>query len=193
MSDPASVEARRSLTRLGHAFTVTDDLMQGIEKFVCQLYGSSEHSSINDLRYNMFCLKAAQSSQLPPCQDALSLHVSRANYQAAIWRCSLLARPDVPSPMQHGWQLVDGELRIHWMTQQPAPAELLELVSCGCKTGCVSRRCSCSKASLPCTPACSCSNCDNHQVEEGDEPETTSDVGADSESECSGEDGQLLD
>ena len=68
VSDPASVEARRSLTRLGHAFTVTDDLMRGIEKFVCQLYGSSEHSSINDLRYNMFCLKAAQSSQLPPCQ-----------------------------------------------------------------------------------------------------------------------------
>ena len=41
------------------------------------------------LRYDMFCLKAAQSSQLPPSKDALQKHVLRANYQAAIWHRAL--------------------------------------------------------------------------------------------------------
>ena len=46
----------------------------------------------------------------------------------------------------------------------PAPKDLMHIFRCNCKTGCESRRCTCKKHGLQCTPACgeckglSCSN-----------------------------------
>ena len=71
------------------------------EQFVCQLYGSKACMSINVLRYEMFCLKASRSFQLPPTQDALRKHILRANYQTAIWMHALVAKPDLPGPNGH--------------------------------------------------------------------------------------------
>ena len=45
------------------------------------------------------------------------------------------------------------------------PENLVELVRCSCKKGCNTNRCSCRKASLPCTSACLCSDheeCENN-------------------------------
>ena len=95
-----------------------------------------------------------------PCCSTYCVQI--INQQFDVVR-ALVFRPDVPTPHGHGWRLADGELKIHWMNQQPAPMELLELVSCGCKTGCLSRRCSCAKVNLPCAPACSCTNCENRR------------------------------
>ena len=139
LKEPANSGAHLALASLGHSFDVPADVAKGVEKFVCQLYGSVDETFVNEMRYRMFCLRAAQSSQLPPCQDALLQHILRANYLAAIWRHLLVPRPNVPSPDGCGWKLEDGALRFHWMNQEPAPTELLELVSCGCKTGCLSR------------------------------------------------------
>ena len=118
------------------------------------------------------------------CSLARTLYCStfsEANYRAAIWRHSLVPRPNVPSPDGCGWKLEDSALRVHWMNQEPAPTELLELVPCGCKTSCLSRRCSYAKASLPCTSACSCVNCKNCQPEEADqlEPEISLEIDGD--------------
>ncbi len=38
--------------------------------------------------------------------------------------------------------------------QQPAPNHLLQLVRCGCKTDCASKRCTCKKHGLECTVMC---------------------------------------
>ena len=61
-----------------------------------------------------------------------------------------------------------------WMTQPAAPKALLELVSCGCSSGCETLRCRCRKSNLCCSTsaACRCSNCANTDVagqDEGDE------------------------
>ena len=69
----------------------------------------------NELRYNMFCAKRGEvlSGQLPPCKDALLQHTKRANYQAAIWRCSLQNTLDLPELIEgHGWYLNDGDIAI---------------------------------------------------------------------------------
>ena len=81
-------------------------------------------------------IKSAQGENLPPTQDALLEHVQRANYQAGVWSRALPAKPDIPSPCDHGWELVDGQLAVKWMTQKPAPDDLLVLVNCHCQTGC---------------------------------------------------------
>ena len=91
------------------------------------------------------------------------MHVQRANYQAGIWLRSLEAKPNIPSPSGNGWHVVDGQLTAEWMTQKSAPDELLLLINCHCQKGCSSGRCSCVRAGMPCTDACSCEECNNHQ------------------------------
>ena len=100
----------------------------------CEMYVYSLHrksgADVNDVRYALFCQKGSESSQLPPTKDALIKHRSRANYQAAIWRRALYARPDVPTPHGHGWILRSGSLYMDWMGQLPAPEAFLKLIHC---------------------------------------------------------------
>ena len=79
---------------------------------------------------------------------------------------NLRESPGIPHPSGHGWTLdTAGVLSIHWMNQLPAPQALLELVSCGCTTGCATRRCTCKAHGMPCTDVCQCSRpgCKNVQ------------------------------
>ena len=77
------------------------------------------------------------SNQLLPCADFLRMHSLGANrLQAANWRRSLQSCPQVPSPIGHGWVEEDGDLSIKWMSGEPAPAVLLEFLSCSCARSC---------------------------------------------------------
>ena len=138
------------IQRLGGTSNVSDDLFTVCKTFVCQLYGSKTNSS-NDCRYKLFSVKGAQGDNLPPTQDALQIHVQRANYQAAVWVRALQAKPVVPSPCEYGWEIANDQLTIKWMTRKPAPDDLLVLVNCRCHTECSPRRCSCVREGMPCT------------------------------------------
>ena len=125
---------------------------------ICALYGYNGEN-INEARYSLFCAKAVESSQLLPTKDALELYIKRANYQAGIWRRALEAQPNIPPPQGHGSIAdQDKEVNIQRTTKPPAPLDIMKLVSCGCKTGCNSGRCSCRKSDLPCTEVCQCAS-----------------------------------
>ena len=111
------------------------------------LYGCKHLDKVNGARFYLFCTKNSQSQQLPPTQNALKKHTARANYQAAVWKRALDPQPDVPSLDGHGWTLGNGILNILWTHQEPAPKILMQYVSCGCKTPCGTRRCSCKPVS----------------------------------------------
>ena len=137
-----------------------DEVARSCEEVTSALYGYAS-SNVNDIRYAMFCSKAGDSSQLLPTRDALQHHIRRANYQAALWQRALQAQPNIPSPESHGWVVdVNGNLAILWMTQPPAPRDLLRMISCDCRL-CSTRQCSCVRGNLPCTDACGCENCEN--------------------------------
>ncbi|XP_065188521.1 uncharacterized protein LOC135819273 [Sycon ciliatum] len=160
----SSTRMAEALATLGVNATSDDQLLSECEWFACALYGNPGQQDINSLRYQKFCAATSCAPhKLPPSRDALHQHVARANYQAHIWRSATTAMPEVPSPVGHGWQSeTDGTLSISWMLQRVAPADILKLVSCGCKTRhCVSQHCSCKKASLACTDICSCCSCAN--------------------------------
>ena len=155
-----------ALQHLGSQWHIPGDLLALCEEFVHALYRPARSSvnNINELRYQLFTAKAAQSDHLPPTQDALHLHLQQANYQAVIWSRDLEAKPAVPTPSNHGWQLVDSVLTIEWLRQRPAPDELLLLVRCSCQSGCASNRCSCRRSGMQCTDACRCDDCENQSV-----------------------------
>ena len=58
---------------------------------------------------------------LSPCKDACDQHIKRDNYQIAIWRHCLEARPPVPSLHGSGC-IFDRDMLVHWT----------DISACGC-------------------------------------------------------------
>lgn len=135
-------------------------------QYICWLYDSSfNKSDINNLRYKLFCRKNLSGDKLPPTQDALSFHIKRAAYQSFIWKNAHMPIFDLPSPMENGgWKEENGDLLHVLMSKDPAPKEIIELISCRCKTGCSTKRCSCRSNNLNCTGACMCVDCQNDEI-----------------------------
>ncbi|XP_070548281.1 uncharacterized protein [Ptychodera flava] len=171
---------------LGMSWTLSDTLMTQIESFVCDLYGQSRCSNVNEARYNCFRLGLQSDGALPPNKDSLKLHTQRANYQTAIYRRCLQAKMDAPSPHGHGWIVQDSDVSIQWMTLPPAPDSIINFVSCKCKKSGCSSRCSCREVELFCTELCQCVSCTNttniDESELGDEEnDSFSDIESDIE------------
>ena len=72
---------------LGRTWDVSAELFQKLLA-VC-IIPSTDATRVNDLQYQLFCVQRGEvdSSELPPCEDCLFVHVLRANYQASVWRC----------------------------------------------------------------------------------------------------------
>ena len=91
----------------------------------------------------------------------------RSNYQAYIWRSSLIPKPDIPSPIGHGWKKEGNSLVFDWCDSLPAPISVLSLIICSCQGKCERRQCSCVAHSLHCSEGCRCSEqCMNKLIEQ---------------------------
>lgn len=71
------------------------------------------------------------------------LHVTHANYQAALWRRAVFPLPHIPSPHGHGWEVnsTSNIVEFVWLGSKPE----LELLSCTCKSACTVEKCCCLK------------------------------------------------
>ena len=114
----------------------SEHVEQSAEAFIYQLYQKGQ-------------------SMLPPTKDSFHQHLLRANYHCCLWKHSLSIH-EVDSPIGNGWIKEDNSLRPVLVTQQAAPMDLVELVRCGCKTGCTRGSCSCRKNNMSCAASCSC-------------------------------------
>ena len=65
---------------------------------MCQLYGK-KCQSVDVMRYEIHCARGGK------IESSLRLHITRANYQAAIWRRALAPLPVIFSPHGHGWEV----------------------------------------------------------------------------------------
>ena len=166
----------QAMASIGDGWEVSEDTFKDTEALVCQIYGK-KCQSVDVLRYEIHCAKGGkvEPEALPPCQSSLRLHVTRANYQAAIWKRAIVPLPVIPSPGGHGWEVdnISNVVKFVWLGSKPAPEEVLELLSCTCKRACTVDNCCCLKAGLKCTDMCSvqCENMlhDNDvQYESGD-------------------------
>ena len=115
-------------------------------------------------RYWVFCQKRQKNDGLPPTTDSLQLHIKRANYQVMVWKRSLQASQQLPTPVGNGWEMDDGCLRPLLMAKDAAPKGLAELTVCKClKTACKTNSCICRANELSCTESCGCmaDECEN--------------------------------
>lgn len=135
------------------------------ERIMISLYGcDGKDDSLNALRYKCFIRSTAKLksnlSTLPPTTDAAKQHSLRTYHQVQMWLGQYLDADE------WGWE----KQARGWMpcmtTRDPAPAELLKLISCQCAGPCRAA-CGCRKAGLKCTAICKhCAGetCENVQV-----------------------------
>lgn len=127
---------RDVLSRLGEAWSVSDEMIEDLDSLTCALYGKPRIAHVNVVRsvkMNDLCphdgvlpSKNIDISSLPPCRHSLVQHIHRTNYQVGIWKRALEPNPTIPSPVGHGWSM-DGEvLEPLWFEGNTLPRELLE-------------------------------------------------------------------
>jgi len=84
-------------------WAVSEETFKDTEELVCQLYGK-RCQSVDVQRYEIHCAggEKVEREASPPCESFQWLHVSRTNYQAAIWRRATVPLLVIPSLHGHG-------------------------------------------------------------------------------------------
>jgi len=147
---------RDTVSVFNNRFAQPDDIAKAGEKFLLALYAAgSQVETLDKQRFYSFgqtigkqsVSKTIQLARLPPTSASAREHSFRVFHQVQQWMGI-----ELPAT-QWGWKMCDNLLQPILTCLPPAPDNLLELVSCNCKTGrCTS--CNCRKAGLKCTPMC---------------------------------------
>jgi len=129
-----------------------DSVASAGEVVIKALYGSPRLDIDLDVyRYECFlkCVAGnrAQLSSLPPTIAAARQYSLRVYHQVQTWLGNVL------KASQLGWHETEDGLQPVETTLQPAPAEILKLISCGCKKSC-GAACGCRRAGLVCSSVC---------------------------------------
>ena len=130
------------------------------------LYCSNIPKKILDLpalRWYLFSKYQLESDKLPPTPAAFHYKVLRAHFVCRIWKQSGYQIMSLPDVTNYGWNLRDGKLIPITTDRPPAPAAIVELCLCKCKTNCISNRCVYKKNDLRCTELCFCTDCQNDE------------------------------
>ena len=117
---------------------------------------SSPLLKVNDARKEIFCKKNQSMENLPPTKNALIQHIKRSVYQTGIWVTSFDDHGSLPSASLFGWQKKENQWQPVWITIAEVALSFRDLVKCGCKKNCSTKRYSCKSADLPCTQLCKC-------------------------------------
>jgi len=112
------------------------------------------------------CHTPPRLKTLPPTTAAFHAHCLQAHYQTAVWMSAGQPSPPDLDPLQYGWEKNGQSLsQVHSIPEQSvAPNEVLNIVSCHCKSDCHTALCSCNKVTITCTQFCNCnggSSCRN--------------------------------
>ena len=122
-------EFQTMFANLGNSRAVSEELIKGLEEYVCNLYGSKE-VDINKTRYKVFQRRYTRENKiidlslLPPCKDTLSRHIKRANTIAYIWKNSPISMVELLDTSTCGWTACS---EIDWMNV-PFPEDVKDVL-----------------------------------------------------------------
>jgi hypothetical protein len=126
------------------------------EKALIQVYKGQEGDTLDYLRLQQFQQKVGSSSSLvrpevlPPTSAAAAYHSMRVYLQVQEW----MGNGDNMNPNAWGWYKQSAKYLPVLTDKEAAPAALLQVVRCNCKTGCSTRHCTCRKNGLDCSAGC---------------------------------------
>ena len=178
-SAQSTLEAFENLGRV-----LDEETEENLANFVLELYMKQRPKSVTTLgalRWRLFSIHQRELNRLPPTHKAFRQMLMRAHFTALQWKSSHLPSPELPDPNEYSWKWDETkEIFESLMTTNPrAPDDsIMELISCGCKTGCQTDRCRCRKNELLCTEMCRCKDCVNTDIE-FDKPDYVADLDLD--------------
>ena len=156
-----------------------------------QLYNSITLGSSSEEKCKEWYLRIRKvvpvltEDQRPPTLSALWRHWERSCWVQGMWKNSSKSdqHDRLPPPELHGWVKDSAGYSIDWESEevQQQIQETLDFLSrgCTCKTGCLSKRCSCQRKERSCGAGCECRGCKNilshTQPEHEDEDEVNED------------------
>lgn len=129
-----------------------EDIISAGEWAIVILYSGNVKDGLDSLRCQRFIDKVSRSTShvepqcLPPTSAAAKFHSLRVFYQVMEWKCA----SDTLRPEEWRWRVKDDKYLPQFTDKPAAPSQLLEVVYCGCKTDCNTRKCTCRKFGLPC-------------------------------------------
>ena len=103
---------QRVLARLGEEWTVSEEMVNGLEALSYNMYGKSRSRSLDEVRSTLIKEKCnckggginVHLCSLPPCRKALLQHIRRTTYQLVIWRRADNPVSEIRSSTDgHGW------------------------------------------------------------------------------------------
>ena len=103
-----SQEAHNLLSKCGTQLPVTDEILSDLERFVIKyIYADAKHKTLAEARAAKWqAMKRKKIIRLVPESDSLRHHLERANYLTYIQKHYQLQTQ--PSPLGHGWHIVNG-------------------------------------------------------------------------------------
>ena len=154
-----------------------EEVAKAGEKALISIYKGKNTDTLDNLRYQKFITKSAKSKNivqvrtLPPTSAAAKYHFYRVYHQIQAWIGNNI------DPLQWGWTQSGHRLVPLKTYLSAAPERFLNIIKCNCKN-CDTKRCSCRKHGLVCSPACGgCrgTGCSNSPLldDESDDTETT--------------------
>lgn len=139
-------------------------LKNATRKYLSDLhFRSSQRSSLNECRRELFSKKDRQIENIPPTEASFQQHLLRTVYQGVhVWGQTMVPIQNLPSPADWGWEKgLNNDWTPTWTTAPVAATACLELIRCRCKSRC-GVRCNCRKKGLKCTELCHCGGkCDS--------------------------------
>ena len=120
-----------------------DDVIVAGEKALIEVYKGQAVDKLDHLRLQRFHQKVGSSSSLvrpevlPPTSAAAAYHSMRVYLQVQEW----MGTGEHIKPEDWGWYKHDGKYLPVLTDKEAAPAALLDVVRCNCKTGCSTRHC----------------------------------------------------
>ena len=145
-----------------------DDL-KPFEAFTCRPYikDADDPYTLPELRWKHYSTKNCESENLPPTRGALVPELQRINHMCYVHRSYNVTHPNPPPVTESGWQRnEDGTITPVYCLIPPAPKDCLDLVECGCTTGCNKEKwCKCYRNGKRCSSLCKCTDCTNKTTE----------------------------
>ena len=145
----------QDLATLGAEPTLSQNEEAAVTKFVGEMYGKQNCTSLNAVRAHKASRKVS-SKRLPPTNDAFHLHMLRTLYQLMIWKHANISMQHMPDAQAFGYVMDKNQLLMPQMMGQSAVApELINELICECEDDC-DDNCQCQQHGQPCTAACEC-------------------------------------
>jgi hypothetical protein len=119
-----SKEARELLAACGAQLVLTQQVISDLEQFVLQyVYCDTKSKTLGEARAAKWRAQKKKSTiRLVPDLDSLRPHLERANYLAYLLKHYL--HKSHPSPIGHGWHLVNGLCKPIRSTKPPLPPSI---------------------------------------------------------------------